>query len=105
MARHIVILASLVLLAGCNEGVAPDEMSCTMTRAFSRPWAELTDAQLAVEVDRACGLVFIGLKEEGAARGVDPQGRSLTSAETVGHMKAELSARGIVIQGASSDLP
>jgi hypothetical protein len=105
MTRHILIWASLLSLAGCNSSAAPREMSCAGTRAFSQPWHELTDAQLAIEIDRACGRVLIGFKEEGAVRGVDSHGRNLTSAETVSRMKTELATRGITVEGTSSLLP
>lgn len=58
-----------------------------------------------MEIDRACGRVFVGFKEEGAIRGVDPQGRSLTSAETVARMTTYLGEREITIQWAGVDLP
>ena len=105
MTRTIFTLASLAALAGCHAVLATADMSCVQTRAFSKPWHDLSDAELRIEIDRACGRVFVGFKEEGSIRGVDPQGRSLTSAETVARMKSHLVEREITIEWAGIDLP
>lgn len=109
MIRTLVMLASLAAMAGCSAFllVSPDspDASCVGTRAFSKPWHELSDAELRSEIDRACGRVFVGFKEEGATRGVDLQGRSLTSVETVARMKVHLAERNITIEWAAIDLP
>lgn len=106
MTRTIFTLAALGALAGCSaELVATPAMSCVETRAFAKPWHELSDAELRIEIDMACGRVFVGFKEKGATRGVDPQGRSLTSAETFARMKVYLVERGITIDWAGIDLP
>src|SRR6266567_895822 len=76
----------------------------TATRQFTAPWAELSDSELRIEIERACGRVFIGFKEADAVRGVDPQGRNLTTQETVTRMKQYLIERGITVQWAA-DLP
>lgn len=109
MRPTFLLLACSALAIACSQSVdvpadAPAP-SCVGTRAFSAPWHELSDSQLRVEIDRACGHVFVGFKEEGAARGVDAVGRSLTSAETVSRMKRFLTERGVRLEWASSDLP
>jgi hypothetical protein len=109
MIRALFVLASLAVTAGCSAFllVSPDspDASCVETRAFSKPWHDLSDAELRTEIDRACGRVFVGFKEEGATRGVDLQGRSLTSAETLARMKAHLTESDITIEWAAIDLP
>jgi len=76
----------------------------TATRQFAAPWAELSDSELRIEIERACGRVFVGFKEAAAARGVDSQGRSLTTQETVTRMKQYLLERGFSVEWAA-DLP
>jgi hypothetical protein len=105
MRRALVCLGFLALASGCNASVDATEPQCTDTRLFSQPWDELSDAELRVEIARACGRVFVGFKEEGPARGVDPQGRNLTTAETVNRMKRYLVERGVTIEWQGGDLP
>ena len=105
MNRTLFTLALFAALTGCNPVLATTDMSCVQTRAFSKPWHELSDDELRIEIDRACGRVFVGFKEEGAVRGVAPQGHSLTSAETVARMKSHLVEREITIDWAGIDLP
>jgi hypothetical protein len=45
------------------------------------------------------------LQGAGQVRGVDPQGRSVVSAETVARMQALLRERGLVIEATGGDLP
>ena len=105
MTRTILASACLAVLVGCDAVLDQSDMECVETRAFARPWHELSNSELRIEIARACGRVFVGFKEEGAARGVDPQGRSLTSPETFARMKAYLTDRAISIEWAGIDLP
>ena len=111
MTRAMLVFALLAALPACNAVVGTNAVagtfgaSCTRTRAFDKPWQELSDAELRIEIERACGRVFIGFKEEGTLRGVDPQGRSVTGAETVARMKAYLAEREITIEWSAIDLP
>lgn len=93
-------VAALLFLASCSTGRIVDS-NCdpqTATRRYSAPWAELTEAQLREEVERACGRVSIGFKEAEAARGVDEQGRVLTAPGTVARMKAYLVNLGVALE-------
>lgn len=95
-----------VIVSACSSSerlTGPCDPS-TATRQFTAPWAELSDSQLRIEIERACGRVFVGFKEAQAARGVDAQGRSLTTQETVTRMKQYLIERGITVEWAA-DLP
>ena len=62
------------------------------------PWRAMSDGELAENVERAGGRVFIGFKEPGAARGVDARGRVLVSAAAVARAKADLRARGLAFE-------
>ena len=62
-------------------------------------------AALVAAIRNADGRAMVGFKEAGQARGVDPQGRSLVSAETVARMQALVRARGLVIEATGGDLP
>lgn len=53
---------------------------------------------VADSIRAANGRAFIGFKEAGQVRGVDPQGRVLTSSETVLRMKGVLKDRGIILE-------
>jgi hypothetical protein len=105
MVRLRCFLACLAVVIGCRHTLDAPAASCAGTRAFSAPWRELSDSQLRLEIDRACGHVFVGFKEEGAARGVDAQSRSITSATTVSRMTRLLTERGMTLEWQSSDLP
>ena len=60
---------------------------------------QLKVAQAAADSVRAAnGRVFIGFKEAGQVRGVDPQGRVLVSTETVFRMTSYLRDQGITIE-------
>jgi hypothetical protein len=112
MRNGAILLVTGVVVGGCGsvDAVGPDlaiEGSCMWveaTRAYTEPWAELTDEQLNVEISRACGRVLIGFKEAERARGVDETGLSLTSAETVLRMKQLLRQLDVTIEH-EYDLP
>lgn len=87
------VFLGVAACAPAPTSVAPCDPD-TAERRFEAPWHELSDAQLLTEIRLACGRVFVGVKEANAVRGVDPQGRNLTSTETVGRMKEYLAARG-----------
>jgi hypothetical protein len=65
----------------------------------------LSDCELRAVIESVDGSVMVGFKEAGTVRGVDPQGRSLTTTETVSRMKQFLSDRGITIEWEGTDLP
>lgn len=97
----------LGVVIACTTPPVASMVTCdpqSATRKYSAPWSELTNAELRDEVERACGRVFVGFKEAGAVRGVDPQGRNLTQASTVERMHAFLAERGIVLEF-TYDLP
>jgi hypothetical protein len=105
--RHFAIVSAIWSLAtGCPTS---DKVTgpCTPaeSRQFTAPWNELSDDELYAEVLGACGHVFVGFKEAGAVRGVDPYGRNLTSAETVSAMKSFLLERGFTFEWIAIDLP
>ncbi len=97
-------VALLALLAGCGD-VVDVTTACTGTRQYTMAWAELSDGELQVEVARACGRVFIGFKEAGTARGVDPYGKVLTSPETFATMREYVVARGVEIESEGKLVP
>ena len=83
-----ILLMCTVACAHDAVGVSPDHAS-----------------QAAADSIRAAnGRAFIGFKEAGQVRGVDPQGRVLTTAETVFRMKQFLKDQGIVFE-VEYDLP
>ena len=83
-----LLLICAVACAHDPVGVSPDHAS-----------------QVAADSIRAAnGRAFIGFKEAGQVRGVDPQGRVLTTAETVFRMKQFLKDQGIVFE-VEYDLP
>lgn len=90
--------ALLFLLAAC--AAAPTEADhCEPQQSTATvPWSQLSETQLHGEIQRACGRVFLGFKEADASRGVDEQGRSITSAETVARMKSYVLERGFSME-------
>lgn len=90
--RLAVIALAAAAAAACADGP---------TAAAGDPAA----AALAAAIRDAGGRAMVGFKEAGQARGVDPQGRNLVSAETVARMQALLRECGLVIEATGGDLP
>ena len=91
-------LASCLASSCASESVLDGGCTSSPTRQYSGDWHQLSDTQLRVEIGRACGKVFVGFKESGAVRGVDPQGANLTSSETVSQMTRYLVDRGVTLE-------
>lgn len=94
----------LVLVAqpAAGESLKPQPLLVTASsgaqqRAIVSPWDNLSDAELTAVIADVDGEVLIGFKEADAVRGVDEQGRSVTSAETVERMKRWLTEQAITI--------
>ena len=100
-----LILASCLASSCASESVLDGACTSSPTRQYSGDWHRLSDTQLRVEIGRACGHVFVGFKEAGAVRGVDPQGANLTSSETVSQMTRYLVDRGVTLEWQSANLP
>lgn len=62
-----------------------------------RPWDALSDAELAAVIADWRNVVSIRFKEAGAQSGVDEEGRSITSQETVARMKDWVREQGVTI--------
>ena len=88
----------LVLTAACFEEPTIGATCTPQPSTAAGAWRDLSDAELLAEVERACGRVFIGFKEASASSGVDEQGESITSAETIVRMKAFVQERGVTIE-------
>lgn len=88
----------LLLAAACFEEPTIPAACTPQPGSAAGAWRDLSDAELLAEVERACGRVFIGFKEEGASRGVNEQGESITSAQTVVRMKAFVQQHGVTIE-------
>ena len=102
--RGSLMAGLAVLLSGCQTSDEPLE-TCTDRRAYQVPFDQLTDAQLRVEIARACGRVLIGFKEANASRGVDDRGAVLTSAATISTMKQYLVDHDVQITWEGLSLP
>jgi hypothetical protein len=88
---YLVVAATA--MTGClsePDCPSPDPNWISVYECFS-------DSELLAEIAKVDGRVGIGFKEAGMRRGVDPQGRNLTSAETTQSMKAFLLDRGITL--------
>lgn len=101
-------LGSLFLLiaagTACSSG--PTEPACASTPAASRSaFACVSDAELLRLISDGGGIVMVGFKEAGTARGVDTTGHSVTSEETTLAMKGWLVARGVRFTWQSAQLP
>lgn len=60
---------------------------------------------LASDFAAADGRGFIGFREAGHRRGVDPEGRVLVSAGTVARMRAYVQERGFMVEGDGGGVP
>ena len=96
--KKLVSFALLSLLAACAQAPTQTAECEPQQSTATAPWNQLSDAQLHAEIQRACGRVFLGFKEADASRGVDEQGRSITSAETVARMKSYVLERGFTVE-------
>lgn len=95
---RIVPVLLLVMTAACLEEPTISAGCTPRPSQAAGAWRGLSDAELLAEVERACGRVFIGFKEADAARGVNEQGESTTSPETVVRMKSFVRERGVAIE-------
>jgi subtilisin len=109
LSLSLSVAVAVLLTTACETsfpvGVEPGESALRVTAApgeglSSRglPWREMSDAELAVAVEAAGGLVFIGIKDPQARAGVDEYGRVLVRTTDVGLAKASLREEGIQIE-------
>ena len=97
--RLWVVLAFAAVVA-CS---SPTNADCTGRR--DTPWCKMSDSELASEIDKAGGHVFIGFKDPAAAAGVDDLGHVLVSDSVVAGGKAWLRSVGVVIEFESMYVP
>lgn len=97
---HVSVVLAVAALAACSSPVNAD---CTGRR--DTPWCRMSDGELADEIAKAGGRVFIGFKDPGAATGVDEYGHVLVSDAVVTDGKAQLRALGVVIEFEYIDVP
>jgi len=89
----ILLVLTFVVLTACD---SPVSANCTGRR--DTPWCKMSDGELADQIERAGGHVFIGFKDPGAAAGVDEYGNTLVSDSVVASGKAWLRSLGVVIE-------
>lgn len=99
-----ILIAVATTTAGCARATV--EPACPSAAVASRSsFACLSDVELLDRIADGGGTAIVGFKEAGTTRGVDLEGRSVTSDETTQAMKRLLLARGIVFTWQASTLP
>ncbi len=113
--RPLALVAIGMVLPACSDVAPPqptapsaqtaDALPAPVPRRSDTPWQRMTDAELAAQIEKAGGRVFIGFKDEGATAGVDETGRVLASRSSVVEGKAVIRAMGVEIEMEFSDIP
>ena len=111
----LALVAVGILLSACSDVAPPAPTAPSVQASFAlqgpeprrtdTPWRRMTDTELAGQIERAGGRVFIGFKDENAAAGVDPAGRVLASRSAIAAGKAAIRAMGVEFEMEFIDMP